>query len=640
MPPRIDPRYPRIAALAGLVLTLALVWVGYAWVLRYLAAGDEADLAARMASDVIVYEDHVTRVLDTVSGRLRAAAALGAEAVERAPEPARGRLESLVADDVVVRSLSLVDPAGVVVASSWPDNAGVRLPAAERAELASPVRRGLRLGGVHPQRDLGDLARQGPPAGAGLWLAALPAEDAPGYLWVATVNPGVIASLWIRTDDLPATGILLLDAQGRSVVQHHMPEGLAGQLAPDVIRAADLATAGRFTASPGERYRVDYRQSPGYPVILALVGDRDRLHADAAQAREGLLVGALGGSALAVLLIALLFAGYRRYEASVTALLNQAVATDAHVMVSESSADGRILRVNAAFCEDSGYTEAELIGQSYRILASGVHPKGFYRVLWDTLRAGGIWKGVLCNRRKSGELYWTNATLVPRIDAWGEVTGYVGLYTDITEAISLTERLETERVRREELAALNRELLTEANTDALTALANRRGFDAIARGLFDRARTLSRPLSVLAMDLDHFKAVNDTHGHACGDQVLAEVARRWRQCLRASDLLARVGGEEFCALLPDAGPVEAARVAEKMLHATADLPVRCTVAAGSLELPVTVSVGVVSARAGELPPIEALLERADQALYEAKRAGRNRAVSLPAPRPPVPADGG
>ena len=88
MPPRIDPRYPRIAALAGLVLTLALVWVGYAWVLRYLAAGDEADLAARMASDVIVYEDHVTRVLDTVSGRLRAAAALGAEAVERAPEPA------------------------------------------------------------------------------------------------------------------------------------------------------------------------------------------------------------------------------------------------------------------------------------------------------------------------------------------------------------------------------------------------------------------------------------------------------------------------------------------------------------------------------------------------------------------------
>ena len=142
------------------------------------------------------------------------------------------------------------------------------------------------------------------------------------------------------------------------------------------------------------------------------------------------------------------------------------------------------------------------------------------------------------------------------------------------------------------------------------------------------------------MDLDHFKAVNDTHGHACGDQVLAEVARRWRQCLRASDLLARVGGEEFCALLPDAGPVEAARVAEKMLHATADLPVRCTVAAGSLELPVTVSVGVVSARAGELPPIEALLERADQALYEAKRAGRNRAVSLPAPRPPVPADGG
>lgn len=634
--PKVDPRRPRIAALTAIVLGLALMWGACAWALRYLGERDEADLADRMASDAVIYEDHVTRVLDTVSGRLRAAAALDARAVRQSVPQAGDRLAALVADEVVVRSLSLVAPDGTVLASSWPANVGARLPPSERADLLDARRRGLRLGGVHAQRDLADLVRGGPAAGAGLWLAALPADDAPGHLWVATVNLGVIASLWLRTDDLPATGILLLDAEGRAVVQHHMGEGVAGRVSPDVIRAADLATRGRFEAGERGRYRIDFRQSPTYPVILALVGDRDRLHADTREARRGLVFGAAGGSVLVVGLVGLFFASYRRYEASMTALVNQAVATDAHVMVSESTAEGVIVRVNAAFCEGSGYAENELLGRGYRLLASGVHSAEFYRAMWDTLRAGRIWKGALCNRRKSGQRYWTNATIVPRTDAWGAVTGYVGLYTDITEAMSLSERLDAERVRREELAALNRELLSEANTDALTGLANRRGFDTVARGLHQRALALGRPVAMLALDLDHFKAVNDTHGHACGDQVLAEVARRWRQCLRTSDLLARVGGEEFCAMLPDAGPSEAARVAEKMLRITAALPVRCTVASGGVELPVTVSIGLVSARGPALPSIEALLERADQALYEAKRAGRNRAVALAAPQAATP----
>ena len=630
-PLKLDPKRSRTVAWLVIVAGLALIWMAGLWVLRYLAERDEADLADRMASDVVIYEDHVTRVLDTVSGRLRAAAALGTDIVRRSPERAADRLAALAADEVVVRSLSLVGPDGVVVASSWPPNHGARLPAVDRAELFGGARRGLRFGGVYPQRDLGDIGNQAMPAGAGLWLAALPAEDAPGYLWVASVNLGVIASLWIRTDDLPATGILLLDAKGRPVVQHHMGEGLAGRISPDVIRAADLDANGRFETGPSGRYRVDFRQSPTYPIVLTLIGDRERLHADARESRNGLLAGAGFASLVLLLLVGLFMKGQRRYEASMTDLLNQAAATDAHVMVSESTAEGIITRVNAAFCEGSGYGEAELVGHGYRLLASGVHSADFYRGLWDTLRAGRIWKGALCNRRKSGELYWTNATIVPRADPWGEVTGYVGLYTDITEAMSLSERLQAERLRREKLAELARELLTEANTDALTSIANRRGFDAMAHELHERARALGSPLSVLALDLDHFKAVNDTHGHACGDQVLAEVARRWRQCLRASDLLARVGGEEFCALLPDTGPVEAARVAGKILRATADEPIHCTVADRAIELPVTVSVGVVSVRGAELPAVQALLDRADQALYEAKHGGRNRAVALPMP---------
>ncbi len=626
---RPHPQRTRTIALLLLVVAHALLWAAYTWTLRYLGDRDEADLADRMASDVVIYEDHVTRVLDTVTGRLRAAASLQTEAVRRSPEQAGRRLEALVADEVVVRSLSLVDPEGRVVASSWPANRDARLPGADREELLEEPRRGLRLGGVYPQRDLGDLGQPAPPAGAGLWLAALPAEDLPGYLWVASVNLGVIASLWVRTDDLPATGILLLDAKGRPVVQHHMGEGLSGRISPDVNRAADVSASGRFETGPGRRYRVDFRQSPTYPVILVLIGDRERLDADARESRSGLVVGVGLGSLASFLLVGLFLLVQRRYESSMTAVLNQAMATDAHVMVSESTPEGIITRVNTAFCEGSGYDETELVGRGYRLLASGVHSADFYRGLWDALRAGHIWKGALCNRRKSGELYWTNATIVPRTDSWGKVTGYIGLYTDITEAMSLSDRLNAERVRREDLARLARELLTEANTDALTALANRRGFDAVAHGLHERARSHGAPLSVLALDLDHFKAVNDTHGHACGDQVLAEVARRWRQCLRASDLLARMGGEEFCAVLPDTGPVEAVRVAGKILHATADEPIHCTVADRGIELPVTVSIGVVSVRGTELPAVQALLDRADQALYEAKHGGRNRVVALP-----------
>jgi diguanylate cyclase (GGDEF)-like protein len=155
-------------------------------------------------------------------------------------------------------------------------------------------------------------------------------------------------------------------------------------------------------------------------------------------------------------------------------------------------------------------------------------------------------------------------------------------------------------------------------TDEHTRLPNRRAFFTHAEESLARARRGGEPLSLLALDIDHFKRINDTHGHEVGDRVLQRVAHGARSALRAADVVGRTGGEEFLALLPRTGPADAAEVAERLRRAVERLAV-ADLAAG---LAVTVSVGVASLASGE--SIEDLVRRADAALYRAKQSGRNR----------------
>ncbi|QPF75888.1 GGDEF domain-containing protein [Roseateles sp. DAIF2] len=165
---------------------------------------------------------------------------------------------------------------------------------------------------------------------------------------------------------------------------------------------------------------------------------------------------------------------------------------------------------------------------------------------------------------------------------------------------------------------LNQRLLAEtdelARTDALTALPNRRQFFRAAEAALADCRRDGRPLALLALDLDHFKRINDRGGHQLGDRVLREVAQRCRAGLRAHELAARIGGEEFALLLPGSTLAQAAALAEWLRHgiATLELPVAVTVSIGCAEL------------TPEMPTVDALLARADEALYAAKEAGRNR----------------
>jgi two-component system cell cycle response regulator len=161
-----------------------------------------------------------------------------------------------------------------------------------------------------------------------------------------------------------------------------------------------------------------------------------------------------------------------------------------------------------------------------------------------------------------------------------------------------------------------------ASTDALTGVHNRRYLDTHLDQLFQRARVNNKPLSVAFCDIDHFKKLNDTYGHAAGDEVLIEFTRRMIRNLRSLDLVARIGGEEFVVVMPDTPPERARRIGERLRQKVEQEPF---VVSGDQSIAVTISVGVTTSRATDGHGID-LIKRADEAMYQAKNSGRNRVV--------------
>ncbi len=172
------------------------------------------------------------------------------------------------------------------------------------------------------------------------------------------------------------------------------------------------------------------------------------------------------------------------------------------------------------------------------------------------------------------------------------------------------------------LDAANRRLSELAETDSLTGVANRRGFDALFAREHERAQRYRRPLAVLMVDIDHFKAVNDHHGHATGDAVLRAAALALAETVRQSDHVGRLGGEEFAVLAPEVGPAGGLALAERLRRKIAELDVPTD--AGAIR--VTVSVGCVAWDGQGRQEMDELLKQADAALYQAKETGRNRSI--------------
>jgi diguanylate cyclase (GGDEF)-like protein/PAS domain S-box-containing protein len=263
--------------------------------------------------------------------------------------------------------------------------------------------------------------------------------------------------------------------------------------------------------------------------------------------------------------------------------------------------DRRIVAVNPAFTRLTGYGIDEIRGEDPRILAAEPTPDETYRAIWDTLEQTGFWQGEISGRRRDGTLYpkWMSASVAR--DADGTLTHYVASFTDISER----KRAEAQ------IAQL-------AYHDTLTGLLNRFSLTSQLEHALAMTHRDQRELAVIFLDLDRFKSINDTKGHAVGDQLLVEVARRLRDALRESDIVARLGGDEFVVALTEVEDAAAvARVADKLLHALAQ---RYLI--GEDELHSTASLGVAfypfDGEDGET-----LMKNADTAMYHAKSQGRN-----------------
>lgn len=219
-------------------------------------------------------------------------------------------------------------------------------------------------------------------------------------------------------------------------------------------------------------------------------------------------------------------------------------------------------------------------------------------------------------RNRSGNYHWFLEKILPRIDSNGVFLGLIASATDISsikqaEALLTHANEELEKEVAQRTAQLEKLMLT----DPLTGVGNRRFLTKSLDEEVQRAQRYERPLCVIFLDLDHFKRINDTYGHAVGDIVLTRVSQRLGACLRACDKLGRFGGEEFVALLPEASLVEAGRVAERMRIDVAQLEIP------EIQGSVTVSAGLAECMPGEA--VDTLLQRSDDAMYQAKAAGRN-----------------
>lgn len=269
---------------------------------------------------------------------------------------------------------------------------------------------------------------------------------------------------------------------------------------------------------------------------------------------------------------------------------------DEHVIVSSTDLEGIITYASDAFCKISGYTKTELIGKSHNLIRHKDTPKKVFKNMWDTIVQEKTWKGEVKNKKKDGSEYWVSASISPIYDDKNNIKGYTAVREDITN-----------RKKVEEMS----------QKDKLTQLYNRAKIDEVLEAEIDRAQRYDTVFSVILMDIDYFKEVNDIFGHQVGDKVLIQMAEILTKCIRKTDVAARWGGEEFMIICPNTDQVGVNALSEKLRK---EMEKSDFYKVGKK----TGSFGISQYIKGESE--ESIIKRCDDALYMAKKNGRNMVV--------------
>lgn len=263
------------------------------------------------------------------------------------------------------------------------------------------------------------------------------------------------------------------------------------------------------------------------------------------------------------------------------------------------SAGGQVDYANPAYEHLTGYRRTKLVGRPWHLLQQGIDPATADAMFWESLRRGRAETSPTVRRTRFGHPVHTEDRIRPFVDAEGRITHFVIVAHDVTERVHAIEQL-----------------THEATHDQLTGLANRRLLTERLRRAMERAERVGRGFAVVCIDLDGFKTVNDQYGHACGDVLLQKVAAGLQRFVREGDTVARVGGDEFVAVLQDLGSHdEADPVVTRMIDSVA---VRCSCKRATVNLGLSAGVSFYPEHGGD---VDTLLQRADSAMYVAKQAG-------------------
>lgn len=269
---------------------------------------------------------------------------------------------------------------------------------------------------------------------------------------------------------------------------------------------------------------------------------------------------------------------------------------DRYIITATTKTDSTIIDVSHAFINSSGYSKSELIGKKMNIIKNPNRDKELIKDLWETICSKRTWVGEIKNRKKDGTEYWLEQHIVPKIDKEDNIESFVSIGIDITA---------------------KKELEKLATIDKLTGIYNRRRVEEFLQIEMEVAKRHSQPLSLILVDIDHFKSVNDTYGHQVGDMVLSQSTKVISQNLRKSDIFGRWGGEEFVVICPQTNKNEAFVLAQKLRAAMEEHEFEKV---GHK----TICLGIAELEHEDNE--KTLVEKADKALYEAKNGGRNKAV--------------
>ncbi len=278
--------------------------------------------------------------------------------------------------------------------------------------------------------------------------------------------------------------------------------------------------------------------------------------------------------------------------------------THSPVLTVITDPDGVIEYVSPIVEKITGYTAKEVIGNTPRLFKSGRTDNSVYESLWQAIKNKQSWKGEIENRRKDGRCYWEHISIAPVINDNNELIAFVGSSTDITERKHLERKLQ-------ELAS----------TDPLTGIFNRRHFLAEIETHLEYSRRYKSSLSLLIIDIDNFKSINDEGGHALGDAVIKQFTLVCEQTIRNVDLLGRLGGDEFAILMPETDGDKALILAERLKDQISQFELQYE--AHTLHITVSIGLSTFLDDSIQNDTVESLMARADEGLYEAKRGGRN-----------------